>query len=147
LRKQVSTIGNETVFPCQYSSITSLWVGSINDSNKSRYELRTMVKTCIFIIQFYPFISILIAVSNSFNVLYIHILRRKFPSSVLIIWTNYFNNHSSVISWRSVLLVEKIGVTGKNHQTAASQWQTFSYNVVSSTFRHERVRTHNVSGD
>jgi hypothetical protein len=43
-------------------------------------------------------------------------------------------NKISVISWRSVLLVE---VAGENHRPVASHWQTLSYNVVSSTLRHE----------
>ena len=41
----------------------------------------------------------------------------------------------SVISWRSVLLVEE---TGENHRPAASHRQTLSHNIVSSTPRHER---------
>jgi len=40
----------------------------------------------------------------------------------------------SVISWRSILLVEE---TGENHRPVASQWQIESH-VVSSTPRHER---------
>jgi hypothetical protein len=44
-------------------------------------------------------------------------------------------NNISVISWRSVLLVEE---TGENHRPAASHRQTLSHNVVSSTPRHER---------
>ena len=45
-------------------------------------------------------------------------------------------NNISVISWRSVLLVEKIGVHRQNPPTlAASHWQTLSRNVVSSTSR------------
>jgi len=47
-------------------------------------------------------------------------------------------NNISVVSWRSVLLVEETGVPGKNHQPASSHWQTLSHNVVSSTPRHER---------
>ena len=39
----------------------------------------------------------------------------------------------SVISWRSVLLVEEIGVPVENHRPVASHWQTLSHNVVSST--------------
>ena len=34
-------------------------------------------------------------------------------------------NNISAISWRSVLLVEKIGVPEENHWPAASHWQTF----------------------
>ena len=37
----------------------------------------------------------------------------------------------------SVLLVEKTGVPGENHQSVTSHWQTLSHNAVSSTPRHE----------
>ena len=43
----------------------------------------------------------------------------------------------SVISWRSLLLAEEAGVPGETHRPAASQCQTISHNVVSSTPRHE----------
>jgi len=36
-------------------------------------------------------------------------------------------NNISVISWRSILLVEETGVPGENHQPAASHWQTLSH--------------------
>ena len=39
-----------------------------------------------------------------------------------------FDNFS-VISWRSVLLVEETGVPGDNHRPAISHWPTLSYNV------------------
>ena len=42
-------------------------------------------------------------------------------------------NNISVISWRSVWLVEESGVPGENNRPAASHWQTLSHNVVSST--------------
>ncbi len=51
---------------------------------------------------------------------------------------NAIFNNISVISWRSVLLVEETGVPGETHQTAASQLQNVSHNVVSSRTRHER---------
>ena len=51
-------------------------------------------------------------------------------------------NNISVISWRSVLLMEE---TGENHHPAASYWQTLSHNV-SSTPRLSGVQTHKVSG-
>jgi len=44
----------------------------------------------------------------------------------------------SVISWQSVLLVEKSGVLGENHRPVSSHWQTLSLTVVSSTSRHEQ---------
>jgi hypothetical protein len=47
-------------------------------------------------------------------------------------------NNISVISWRSVLLVEETGVPGENHRPVASHWQTLSHNVVSSKTRDER---------
>ena len=67
-----------------------------------------------------------------------------------IIWWGFivlnatFNN-ISVISWRSVLLVEETGGPRENHRSAASQWQTLSYNVVHITLGGSR--THNISGD
>jgi hypothetical protein len=39
-------------------------------------------------------------------------------------------NNISVISWRSVLLVEETGVPGENHRSAACHWQTLSHSVV-----------------
>ena len=56
-------------------------------------------------------------------------------------------NNISVISCRSVLLLEE---TGENHRPTASHWQTLSHNVVSSTPRHAcsgfEHRTSNTSG-
>ena len=66
------------------------------------------------------------------------------------LWFMVFNstfNNILVISWRSVLLVKETGVPEINHRPVASHWQALSHNVVSSTPRHERVRTHNFSGD
>jgi hypothetical protein len=39
-------------------------------------------------------------------------------------------NSMSVISWRSVLLVEETGGPGENHRPVASHGQTLSHNVV-----------------
>ena len=43
----------------------------------------------------------------------------KLPINSLLVLNDKFNN-ISVISWRSVLLVEETGVTGKNHRLVAS---------------------------
>ena len=46
----------------------------------------------------------------------------------LTIWFIVFNatfNYVSVISWRSVLLVEETGVRGENHRPVASHWLHF----------------------
>jgi len=56
-------------------------------------------------------------------------------------------NNISVISWRSVLLVEETQVPGEKHRPVASHWQIKSHNIVSSTPRLSRIRTHNFSGD
>ena len=50
----------------------------------------------------------------------------------------------SVISWRSVLLMEE---TGENHWAVVSNRQTLSHKVVSSTPHLSGVRTRNFSGD
>jgi hypothetical protein len=54
----------------------------------------------------------------------------------LVGWFMVFNttfNNISAILWQSVLLVEKIEVTGENHRPVASHWQTLSHNVACST--------------
>ena len=64
----------------------------------------------------------------------------------LMLFNTTFNN-ISVISWRSVLLVEE---TPENHIwyiriTVASHWQTLSHNIVHLALIE--IRTHNISGD
>jgi len=39
----------------------------------------------------------------------------------------------SVISWRSVLLMDEIGVHGENHRPVASHWHTLSHNCIEYT--------------
>jgi hypothetical protein len=46
-------------------------------------------------------------------------------------------NNISVISWRSVSLVEETRVPGENHWPVASHWQTLSHNVVLRSHRYE----------
>ena len=55
-------------------------------------------------------------------------------------------NNISVISRRSVLLVEKTGVPRENHRLTATHRQTLSHNVVSTTSLHEED-SNNFSGD
>jgi len=46
------------------------------------------------------------------------------------------------------LLMQKTGVHGKSHASAANHWQTLLHSVVSSTLHHDRdSRSHHVSGD
>ena len=60
---------------------------------------------------------------------------------------NAILNNISVISWRSVLLLEDTGEPGENNRAVASHCQTLSHNVVSNTPRLSGIQTHNVSGD
>ena len=63
-----------------------------------------------------------------------------------LVWFMVFNatfNNISVISWRSVLLVEETGVLGENHRPVVSHWQIYHIML----YRVHGVRTHNVSGD
>jgi hypothetical protein len=59
---------------------------------------------------------------------------------VRVMVSNAIFNNISVISWWLVLLVEETGVFGENHRPALSYWETLSYNVVSSTSRHEQFQ-------
>jgi hypothetical protein len=52
---------------------------------------------------------------------------------VMVLYATF--NNISVISWRSVLLVEETGVPRENHRPAVNHWQTLLHNVVSSTPR------------
>ena len=82
-----------------------------------------------------------------FEIKTIYIKQGNIHSGVRNIVFNATFKNISVISWRSVLLVEGTGVPGENHRPSASHWQTLSHNVVSSTLRLSRIRTHNFSGD
>ena len=62
----------------------------------------------------------------------------------LMVFNAIFNN-ISVMSWRSVLLVEETGEPGENHRPVASHRQTLSHTVVHLTLF--KIRTHNISGD
>jgi len=73
----------------------------------------------------YLFINSYLEINNRFGLVWFMVLNATF-------------NDISVISWRSVLLVEETGVPGENHHSVASHWQTLSHNVVSSAPRHKR---------
>ena len=68
---------------------------------------------------------------------------RGFMIRVMVL--NVTFNNISVISWRSALLVEEIGVSREYYRPVASHWQTLSHNVVWSTPLLSGIRTHNVA--
>ena len=75
--------------------------------------------------------------------LFLTVIDNKSDLYLNLIWFVVFSatfNNSSVISWRSVLMMEETGgstrrkpegVLGGNHRPVASQWQTLSHDVVS----------------
>ena len=69
----------------------------------------------------------------------------------LVLWClfklNAIFNNISVVSWRSVLLVEETGIPGENYWPVVSHWQNWTHNVVSSTPRLGGIQSLNVGGD
>ena len=60
-------------------------------------------------------------ISNSFNILIICKNNRYiFQASVMVMVFNPTFNNITAISWRSALLVEETGVSGKDHRSPAS---------------------------
>ena len=62
----------------------------------------------------------------------------------LMVFNATFNN-ISVISWRSVLLVEETRGPRENHRPVPSHWQTLSHNVVHLDLIE--IRTRNINGE
>ena len=60
------------------------------------------------------------------------ILEQKFNIRLRFMVFNATFNHISVISWRSVLLVEEIAVPGEKHRPVRRHKQTLPHNVASS---------------
>ena len=66
--------------------------------------------------------------------------RCKLKIIFMFLWFMVFNatfNNIAVIWWRSVVLLEEIRLHRENHRPVASNCQTLSHNVVSSTPRHD----------
>jgi hypothetical protein len=111
----------------------------LEDTNRSRWKMvyitffNRIIGYLIYYIIYFSFVIILINM-NSF-MCWIDILHNKWFG-----WFMVFNvtfNNISVISLRSVSLVEETGVPGEYHRPAVNHWQTLSHNVVSSIPRHE----------
>jgi hypothetical protein len=67
-----------------------------------------------------------IAMIIFFTCLKIQNIKWSFIVTLRIMVFNATFNNISVISWRSVLLVDETGVPGENHRPVASHWQTKS---------------------
>ena len=78
-----------------------------------------------------------------FNIYKGHNSWRKIWVRVMVFNATF--NNVSVISWRSDLLMGEAGIPGENH--GQKHWQTLSHNIFPSTPRHQRIRTHNFSGN
>ena len=58
-----------------------------------------------------------------------HNLHQVLSTLARVMAFNATINNISVISWRSVVLVEETGVSGENHRPATNHWQTLLHNV------------------
>jgi hypothetical protein len=101
--------------------------------------LNTIFLTLYVYIYFYTLTDTRVAPPLFFSLTY-YLIKYKFEGGFglgFMVFNSTFNNISA-ISWRSVLLVEKIGVPKENHRPVGSHWQSLSHIVVSSTPRHDR---------
>ena len=64
---------------------------------------------------------------------------------VCLVVSNATFNNISVISCRSVVLLEETGEREENHRPVASHWQTLSHTVVHLALIE--IQTHSISGD
>jgi len=85
--------------------------------------------------------------SNKDFTSYIRFLICSFDWGLGVMVFNTTFNNISVISWRSVLVVEEIAVLRENHRPSTSHWQTLSHDVVLWTLRLSGIRTYNISGE
>ena len=97
--------------------------------------LRVMLCRPVFVL-FVPFLCVIVLsvllrfvafdyLFGIYNILFTHTIKHTFSYAIgvtdrVMVFNAIFNN-LSVISWRSVLLVEETGVPGENHRPAASQ--------------------------
>ena len=87
------------------------------------FELKTIprdCKLCLVIVKYY--LLLLIAIKIAKYMFY-------FLQFCILEWLEFFI--FTLISWRSVLLVEVFRVSGENNRLVASHWQTLSHDVVS----------------
>ena len=104
----------------------------------------------VYLIAYYETLNYLRNVPTSYDIsFYAYIIKSSYENSYILVclfvWMGFnatFNN-ISVISWRSVLLVEE---AGENHQPWAGNWQTLSRQLNATRFCmvQTQARTHAV---
>jgi hypothetical protein len=111
-----------------------------------RYDLFVCtVVFCIWVLALFKYAFRLLFILSLLKKQTAQIIDFRFLCNFFLDFLYFFN--TSVISLRSVLLVEETEVPRENHRPAASHWLTLSHNVVSSTPHLGWNKTHNVSGD
>ena len=125
------------------------------------YEIKTDIQSVIY---FYCFFKTKYKHINTVEACYLEVHRAAENLELSVIWLvgskagklslidvcclmvfNATFNNISIISWRSVLLVEETRGPGENHRPVTCHWQTLSHNVAYLALIE--IRTHNISGD
>ena len=75
----------------------------------------------------------------------IKFLKNYFEGVSVIVFDSILNT-ISVISWRSVLLVEETGWSGENHRPATSHWQMYHIMLYTSRWSRFELTTSVVIG-
>ena len=111
-------------------------------------SLVVLVKIMSVLINFLLQNTNLVSVLSNFAQILLVISDRSdnFAKSGIMVFNATFNN-ISVISWRSVLLVEEPGGPGENHRPVESHWQIYHIMVYRVHLPINRIQTQNLSSN
>ena len=120
----------------------------ITEFAKLHMSLVVLVKIMSVLINFLLQNTNLVSVLSNFAQILLVISDRSdnFAKSGIMVFNATFNN-ISVISWRSVLLVEEPGGPGENHRPVESHWQIYHIMVYRVHLPINRIQTQNLSSD